>query len=114
MSENTEFFEEIQAVILDKISALGLIGFWRPMYGGLVFELKDAVHKTQIGGVFISKKHVSFEFTKGYLMDDPNLLLEGGGKYRRHLKLRSFIDIDDKNLTGFFKQAYQIQQSQQE
>ncbi|PCI86925.1 MAG: hypothetical protein COB24_08185 [Hyphomicrobiales bacterium] len=114
MHENTNFFEEIKAMILDKIAALELTGFWRPMYGGLVFELEDAVHKTQIGGVFISKKHVSFEFSKGYLFDDPNGLLEGGGKFRRHLKLRSFNDIGDKNLTGFFKQAYKLQQSQQE
>lgn len=113
MDENTDFFEEIQAMILDKIAALELTGFWRPMYGGLVFELEDAVHKTQIGGVFISKKHVSFAFANGYLMDDPDGLLEGGGKYRRHLKLRSFNDIDDKNLTGFFKQAYELQQLQQ-
>ena len=109
MSENTGLFEEMQAMILEKIATLSLTGFWRPMYGGLVFELEDAVHKTQIGGVFISKKHVSFEFSKGYLMDDPDGLLEGGGKFRRHLKLRSFNDIDDKNLIYYFKQAYEIQ-----
>ncbi|MBL1419565.1 MAG: DUF1801 domain-containing protein [Alphaproteobacteria bacterium] len=114
MDENLDFFEEIQAMILDKIAALELPGFWRPMYGGLVFELEDAVHKTQIVGIFISKKHVSFAFTNGYLLNDPESLLEGGGKYRRHLKLRSFNDIDDKNLTGFFNQAYKLQQSQQE
>ena len=112
MSQNASFFEEIQALIMDEIAALDLVGYWRPMYGGLVFELEDAVHKTQIGGVFISKKHVSFEFSKGYLMDDPKGLLEGGGKFRRHLKLRSFNDVADKNLIGFFKQAYEIQRGE--
>lgn len=111
MSENPDLFVEMKNIILEKIAALDLHGFWRPMYGGLVFELEQANHKTQIGGVFISKKHVSFEFTNGYLFDDPNGLLEGGGKFRRHLKLRSFNDIDDKQLTMFFKQAYAIQQS---
>lgn len=109
MSDNAEMFAEMQTMILEKIAATGLTGFWRPMYGGLVFELEDAVHKTQIGGVFISKKHVSFEFSKGYLMDDSDGMLEGGGKFRRHLKLRSFNDIDDKKLTYYFKQAYEIQ-----
>lgn len=112
MSDNSEFFTEIQTIILDKIVTTNLTGFWRPMYGGLVFELEQANHKTQIGGVFISKKHVSFEFSKGYLFNDPDGILEGGGKYRRHLKLRSFNDIDDKNLIGFFKQAYEIQKAE--
>ncbi len=36
------------------------------------------------GGLFVRKRHISFEFGKGFLMDDPNKILEGKGKYRRH------------------------------
>ncbi|MBL4707588.1 MAG: DUF1801 domain-containing protein [Flavobacteriales bacterium] len=72
----------------------------RIMYGGIMFSLSD-----DFGGAFVSKKHVSFEFSKGFEFDDPLNLLEGAGKSRRHLKLRTIADIDDKQFDFFVKQA---------
>ena len=57
------------------------------------------------GGTFVSKHHVSFEFSRGYSLDDPDGLLEGTGKYRRHLKIRELSDIEDKSVKFFVKQA---------
>jgi hypothetical protein len=73
----------------------------RMMYGGIMFSLDT----DDFGGLFVRKNHISFEFIKGFLMKDPNKLLEGNGKYRRHLKIKSIDDIQNKNVEYFVKQA---------
>ncbi len=69
------------------------------MYGGIMFSLSD-----DFGGIFVRKKHVSFEFTAGNELKDPDSLLEGTGKYRRHLKLYSQEDIETKKVSYYVKQ----------
>ncbi|PID77770.1 MAG: hypothetical protein CSB21_03490 [Deltaproteobacteria bacterium] len=69
------------------------------MYGGIMFYLPD-----DFGGLFVRKKHVSFEFTDGYKLKDSYKFLEGTGKYRRHLKLHSQEDIDTKKVAYYIKQ----------
>ena len=70
------------------------------MYGGIMFsQLKD------FGGVFVYKNHISFEFSDGYRFDDATKLLQGSGKYRRHLKIKSRADIEIKKVYFFVKQA---------
>jgi len=71
----------------------------RIMYGGIMLSLKE-----DVGGLFACKKHVSFEFGAGYLFEDPDQLLEGGGKFRRHLKFRSPEDIQLKKVIFFVRQ----------
>ncbi len=73
----------------------------RIMYGGIMFFVDDEA----LGGLFVRKHHISFEFTKGFLMNDPNNFLEGQGKYRRHLKIRTLDDIKTKTVDFFIKQA---------
>lgn len=63
---------------------------------------------SDFGGIFVYKKHVSFEFSLGVRMDDPDNVLEGIGKFRRHVKFRCPTDIDDKNIAFFVKQALQL------
>lgn len=70
------------------------------MYGGIMFSLEK-----DWGGLFLSKKHVSFEFSNGAVFNDPKKILEGGGKFRRHLKFKSQADIVDKEVPFFIKQA---------
>ena len=70
------------------------------MYGGIMFSLED-----DFGGLFVRKNHVSFEFGSGIYMNDPYKILEGSGKFRRHLKIRSFSDIEDKKVDFFVKQS---------
>lgn len=72
----------------------------RVMYGGIMFSLED-----DFGGLFVRKKHVSFEFVFGVQMKDPDGVLEGTGKFRRHLKLRSKKDIETKNVAYFVEQT---------
>ena len=58
-----------------------------------------------VGGVFAYAEHVSLEFSQGADFDDPDGRLEGGGKRRRHLKLRSVEDVGKKRAEGFLRRA---------
>ncbi len=58
-----------------------------------MFSLED-----DIGGVFVRKNHISFEFTRGFLMNDPKHILEGKCKYGRYLKIKAVDDIKIKNV----------------
>ena len=70
-------------------------------YGGIVFLKNGGL----IGGVFAYKEHVSVEFSHGASFPDPDAVLEGKGKYRRHIKLHDLEDIDAKHLVGMIAQA---------
>lgn len=73
----------------------------RIMYGGILFSLNGVDYS----GLFVRKNHISFEFSNGYIMKDPNKSLEGRGQYRRHLKIKSQEDISNKDVAFFVKQA---------
>ena len=67
------------------------------MYGGIMFN--------DFTGLFIRKNHISLEFVNGFELDDPHKHLEGTGKFRRHVKIRSKEDIKEKEVESFVKQA---------
>lgn len=69
-------------------------------YGGILFS-----SGVQFCGVFAYKEHVSVEFGHGASIDDPFGHLEGSGKGRRHLKLRSLADIEGKRLAQYLPLA---------
>ena len=69
-------------------------------YGGLLYSLKKPYT-----GIFVYKNHVTLEFTDGAKFDDPNQLLQGSGKHRRHLQFKSSSDIKKSVVQGFLKQA---------
>ncbi len=71
-------------------------------YGGILFT-----SGIQFCGVFAYKEHVSVEFGSGAKIVDPFDHLEGSGKVRRHLKLRSLADITDKKLSAYLLLALQ-------
>ena len=66
-------------------------------YGGILFA-SDSV---RFAGVFAYRNHVSVEFVQGAAINDPYGQLEGAGKGRRHLKLRSPSDIEDKHVAEY-------------
>ena len=70
------------------------------MYGGIIFNLEE-----DFAGVFVYSKHVSVEFSQGVQFEDPGNLLEGKGKFRRHLKLNTKEQIESKNLEFFLQQG---------
>ena len=65
-------------------------------YGGLLFASGP-----QFCGVFVYRQHVSLEFGHGTAIADALGLLEGSGKLRRHLKLRSLDDITSKQVAHY-------------
>ncbi len=77
----------------------------RSMYGGQMLEREAGVAATSVGGYFGYKAHVSFEFSHGARLSDPAGHLEGKGKARRHVKLRSVEDVGGKDVAGFLAQA---------
>ncbi len=78
----------------------------RPMYGGTVFEVESGNPKTMVCGHFIYTNHVSLEFTNGYQLQDSGNVLEGKGKFRRHIKLIDSKDIQAKSVRSMIKQAF--------
>lgn len=75
----------------------------RIKYGGIMFEFKNS----EVGGLFAYKDHVSFEFGAGYRFADPECLLMGQGKYRRHLKFRSISEAEDLRVKFFIGQMFE-------
>jgi hypothetical protein len=69
-------------------------------YGGVLFSKGKP-----FGGVFPYAQHVSMEFSHGAEFDDPEKLLEGSGKFRRHLKFALDIQVDEDLVKFFLKQA---------
>lgn len=72
----------------------------RIMYGGIMFACEE-----DWGGIFASKKHVSFEFGNGCDFKDLQKQLEGTGKHRRHLKIHDVDEIERKDVAFYVKQA---------
>jgi len=52
------------------------------------------------------KAHVTVGFFRGAEIADPEALLEGTGKFMRHVKLRPEHDVDAKALTKLIETAY--------
>jgi hypothetical protein len=75
-------------------------------YGGILFA--SGPH---FGGVFAYKEHVSVEFGHGAAIKDTDGFLEGAGKGRRHIKLKSVSDISHKKLAKYLPQALEAAKS---
>lgn len=56
----------------------------------------------------VAKDHVIFGFMRGAVMRDPAKLLEGTGKYLRHVKLRSASDIRRPEVRVLVKEAAKL------
>ena len=69
-------------------------------YGGILFAAPEP-----FCGIFVYKQHVSVEFSHGAKIVDPHGLLEGKGKGRRHLKLHTLEDVENKHLTDYLRLA---------
>ncbi|MEO0996369.1 MAG: DUF1801 domain-containing protein [Pseudomonadota bacterium] len=109
MSFALDTAERITRRLDEMIAAICPTAGRRPMYGGIVFEKDPGVPGTMVCGHFIYKAHVGLEFSKGNQLRDPQSLLAGSGKYRRHVKLRSIDDIDDKCVRDFLRQAFAME-----
>jgi hypothetical protein len=80
--------------------------------GGDVRELLHDLHPTAcvgeaaFGYVNAFTSHVNVGFFRGFELDDPSGLLEGTGRFMRHVKIRQEFDVDHEALTKLIETAY--------
>ena len=58
------------------------------------------------GYVNVFTSHVNVGFFQGAALRDPARLLQGAGKFMRHVKLRPGTIIDDRALSNLIETAY--------
>jgi hypothetical protein len=102
-AEQREIVDAVRALVKSTIEPITE----QVKYGGIMFS-----SNIEFCGVFAYKAHVSVEFGFGAQIDDSLGFLEGKGKGRRHLKLRSVDDIALKNLAWYLPLALQAAQHQ--
>ena len=102
--EDIRFVSEPNYALVEAVRALVKKSFKdvaeEVKYGGILFT-----SGVQFCGVFAYAAHVSVEFGNGAKMNDTLGFLEGAGKGRRHLKLRSLADIKSKKLAQYLPLA---------
>ena len=96
--QNYEIVEAVRALVKNTIESASE----EVKYGGILFS-----SGVQFGGVFAYKAHVTVEFGNGAKINDPFGYLEGTGKGRRHVKLMSASQIQDKKLAQYLSLALQ-------
>jgi hypothetical protein len=88
---------------------------WFEVMRGLGDDVRELLHDghptacvcdAAFGYVNAFTAHVNVGFFRGAELADPDHLLEGSGKFMRHVKLRPETDIDDAALTLLIKDAY--------
>ncbi|EBA13224.1 DUF1801 domain-containing protein [Roseobacter sp. CCS2] len=97
--------EEITLAVKELVDQIAPDVRFVSKYGGEVFALDPDDDKQFFGGIFTYKDHVSVEFSNGASFDDSDDHLEGSGKMRRHLKLRTPGDIKEKEQAAYVRQA---------
>ena len=100
-----EIIERLKAAILKVEPGAACL----EKYGGLFFESIPGQPKSQFCGIFAYTNHVSLEFTHGARLNDPDRILEGSGKHRRHIKINRLSDITGKRCEAFLSQAVRLQ-----
>ena len=96
--QNFEIVEAVRALVKNTLESTSE----EVKYGGILFT-----SGVQFGGVFAYKAHVTVEFGNGAKINDPFGYLEGTGKGRRHVKLMSASQIQDKKLAQYLSLAFQ-------
>ena len=67
-----------------------------PKYGGMLYTLKPDEKEGQFCGVFVYKHHVQLTLAHGTELDDPQGILQGNGKFRRHINFAGADELEDK------------------
>lgn len=100
----SDIVERLRALVLSVAPEASFV----EKYGGLVIESSPGRTATQFCGIFAYKKHVSLEFSNGAHLTDHEKVLEGEGKYRRHIKLRELSDIGEKRCKDYLLMACRL------
>ena len=74
-------------------------------YGGVLYTVRPDEKEGQFCGIFTFTNHVQLTFANGTRLQDPEGVLLGGGKYRRHLNFRSPDEIDSRVLLPLIRES---------
>lgn len=96
---------EIDAALKKVIAKVAPDIRYVPKYGGEVLAPIPDDDTKFVGGIFRSKGHISLEFSHGATFNDPQSLLQGKGKARRHLKFETVKDVAKLDVERFLSQA---------
>jgi len=77
-------------------------------YGGVLYTVKPNEKEGQFCGIFTYKNHVQLSFANGTQLKDPANILEGSGKFRRHINFTSADEIDNKTIAALLKQSAKL------
>lgn len=77
-------------------------------YGGTLYTLFPAEKERQFCGIFAYKAHVQLAIGRGPELDDPQQLLQGQGKTRRHINFTSETDTDERPIIQLLKSAARL------
>lgn len=97
---NYQIVEAVRALVKETFESVSE----EVKYGGVLFS-----SGVQFCGVFAYKEHVSVEFGSGAKITDDHEYLEGAGKGRRHIKLRSSAEIKSKKLAEYLVLAHKAE-----
>src|SRR5262249_50087850 len=61
--------------------------------------------KVPVAYVYSARDHVQFGFFRGATLRDPEGLLQGEGKFVRHIKLSRQADFDEEAFKALLRQA---------
>lgn len=70
-------------------------------YGGLLYSAGSP-----FCGIFSYAQHVSIEFSNGAALPDRHNVLEGDGKLRRHIKVRTAGEVTSKHVREYVAKAF--------
>ena len=79
-----------------------------PKYGGVLYTLKPDEKEGQFCGVFAYMNHVNLSFVNGTSLKDPAGVLQGTGKFRRHVNFKSPDEVNSKVLLALLKQSAKL------
>lgn len=65
-------------------------------------------HPSRKFGYFMQFSAGNYGCPFSFQLKDPGKLLEGGGKYRRHVKLQTVEEINSKQVRQFLEQAFAL------
>lgn len=77
-------------------------------YGGTLYTERPNEKEGQFCGVFVFANHVHLAFAQGAQLPDPDQILQGKGKYRRHINFEAIDDLDQKQVEDYLRVALEL------
>jgi hypothetical protein len=74
-------------------------------YGGTLYTLWPEEKEGQFCGVFPYKEYVQLSLSDGAVLADPAQVLQGTGKFRRHVNFASVESIDAVMISALLQEA---------